>query len=143
MTIPGPTDLDQSGNFFQRDRVYNGPTLGWAERQAFKAQLITSAGSHEVSGGVGIIYVNVAGLVTINLPDVSKWLAQQVQYRANSLETLLSIKDLGYHAATTPITLTPFGAQTIDLLASFEIGMDGQWIDLIPLNDLSGWIAKW
>lgn len=143
MTIPGPSDLDKSGNYFQGDKVWMGPSLGYAMRMANKAQLIITTGTKEVDAGVGIIYVNVAAVVTINLPDVAKWLAQQVQYKANSLETKLSIKDLGYHSSTFNITVTPFGAQTIDLLASFTIAQDGQWLDLIPLNDLSGWIAKW
>lgn len=141
MTIPGPVDLDKSGNNYQSVRVYMGPTLGWVMRKPQKAQYITSAGSFNVDPGVQVVYVNFAGAVVVLLPDVAKWMQQQVQYAANGWEASIWIKDLGL-AGTNAITVRPFGTQQIDRLAQdFTIIQDKYLLRLWPLNDLSGWIA--
>jgi hypothetical protein len=143
MTIPGPTDLDKSGNYFQTINVYLGPSLGWVPRRPGKAQLITTTGTHSVNAGVNIIYVNVAAVVTVNLPDLNDWLAQAANDAPNSYEQYVWIKDLGYNATAFNITVHPFGSQLIDArpATDFTIGQNGQLLRLYPLNDKSGWIA--
>jgi len=135
-----PRDLDQSGNPEHRVRAYLGPSLGWKEVFAKPQQFITAAGTTTLAPGSGLVLVNVAGSVTINLPDVIAWVNEVATQPATAFERAIVIKDLGGNAGTFPITVVPFGTQRIDsVTGNFSIGVRGQAIDLIPLDDLSGW----
>lgn len=145
MDLDAVQDLDKSGNGFQRARVYLGPTLGWVMAQVQPSQLIDTAGAHTLGSGSGIVFVDVAGAVTITLPDVTKWVLQGANpapyIPASAFGRSIWIKDLGYNATANNITVNPHAGQTIDGLASFDIIQDGQLIRLYPLNDLSGWFV--
>jgi hypothetical protein len=133
-------DLDQSGNGWQVARVYLGPSLGWVNVQIKPTRLVTAAGTSSILPGDSIILVNATGAVALNLPDVRLWVQEPAYQPATAFERVLYIKDLGGNAAANPITITPFGTQTIDLLAqNFTIVQNRQVIRLYPLNDLSGW----
>jgi hypothetical protein len=108
-------DLDQSGNGWQVARVYLGPSLGWVYVQIKPTRTITAAGTSSILPGDSIILVNVAGAVALNLPDVRQWVQEPAYQPATAFERVLYIKDLGGFAAANPITITPFGTQTIDL----------------------------
>jgi len=135
-------DLDKGGNSFQATRVYLGPTLGWVHMQIQPSQVVTVGGTVSLVGGAQIVFINVAGSVTINLPDVTKWVLESAYNLATAFERAIWIKDLGGNAAAFPITVTPFGTQAIDLLAQpFTIIQNRQLLRLYPLNDLSGWFS--
>lgn len=136
------TDLDQSGNGYQQVRVFLGPSLGWT-MQAVKRELdVTAAGSTTITPGSSLILVNCSGLVTLLLPDVTKWVQENAYLPATGFERAVIIKDIGGHAAAFNITVTPFGAQKIDGLAqSFTIVQNRQLLRLFPLNDQTGWAS--
>ena len=135
-------DLDQGGTTNQHTRVYRGPTLGWADVFVKPALLVTTTGTTTLSDGVTMVFVKVAATVNIQLPDVSKWMQQNFNRPDPGFDGSIWIKDLGGNAATFNITVTPFGTQSIDLLAqAFTIVEARQLLRLYPLNDLSGWFS--
>jgi hypothetical protein len=89
--------------------------------------------------GTSVVLVNVAGLVTVNLPDVTKWLAEFAYQPANAFERLILVKDLGGHAASFNITIDGFGSQTIDGSLTTVISTNGAFVRLYPLNSGAGW----
>jgi len=132
-------DLDQSGNAWQRARTYLGPTLGWLDVQVKPTRFITTAGTYTVAPGDSVIFVNVAGAVTINLPDVRLWVNEYAYQPATGFERAIWIKDLG-NAAAFPIQIVPFGTQKIDkTLATMTIVQNRQLVRLYPFNELDGW----
>lgn len=136
-------DLDKSGNTVQKTEVYLGPSLGWVEAYVNPARFITSAGSAQLILGDCVVFVNVAGLVTILLPDLTQWLTQfKMRSPIGTFGDYIYIKDYGGNAAAFNITVTPFGTQRIDNLAqSFTIGQNRQLLRLYPLADASGWAS--
>lgn len=134
-------DLDQSGFGWQRARVHLGPTLGWVDTQVRPSRTITTPGTYDVLPGDSVIFVNAAGSVTINLPDVRAWVNEWAYQPATGFERAIWIKDFG-HAAASPITIHPFGTQQIDGLAQdFSIVQNRQLLRLYPLIDMSGWFS--
>jgi hypothetical protein len=84
--------------------------------------------------------VNVAGLVTLNLPDVRLWVQEPAYQPATAFERAIWIKDLGGFAGANPITVQPLPAQTIDLSgAAIQIATNHGLVRLYPLNDMTGW----
>jgi hypothetical protein len=142
-----PLDPDQSGNSWQKVRVYLGPTLGWSETLVRPTRNITSPGSFPIVPGESIVLVNVAGSVTLLLPDVKTWVSQVASQPATGFERSIWVKDLGGNASVFPITIVPFpigmGSQTIDLIAaSFTIVQNHQMLRLYPKQpELNGWWA--
>lgn len=135
-------DLDQSGNSYQRVNVNLGPSLGWVTVFVKPEINVTTTGTTTLSAGDSIVLVNVAAVVTIQLPDVTKWLQENYYRPATGFERAVWIKDLGGNAAAFNITVTPFGAQTIDNLAqSFTIVQNRQLLRLYPRNSLTGWYS--
>jgi hypothetical protein len=133
-------DLDQSGNAWHKARTWLGPTLGWADTQVKPTRLITIAGTYQVFTGDSVIFVNIGGLVTLVLPDVRLWIQEPASQPATGFERAIWVKDLGGNAASFPITIAPFGTQTIDLLSTpFQVVVNRQLIRLYPLNDQTGW----
>lgn len=136
------TDLDQGGNTFQWVTVYMGPSLGWVQVRVKPSLQIDAAGSVTLGAGTSLVFVNVAGLVTVNLPDVTKWLTEVAYQPAVGYERAIWIKDLGGNAAAFNITVHPFGTQKIDnLQQDFTILQNRQLLRLYPLNDQSGWFS--
>jgi len=135
------TDLDQSGNGYQQVMAYNGPSLGWVLTRV-KPQVAVTSASYTVQPGDSILLVNRAGVVTILLPSVARWVKETAYNPSVGFERAIFIKDYGGNAATFNITVTPNGADTIDALAmSFTIVQNRQLLRLYPLNDLSGWFS--
>lgn len=135
-------DLDQGGTAYQKVRVWMGPSLGWVDQQVRPATKIINAGTTTLLPGVSLVLVNVAGLVTVNLPDVRAWMNEPAYNPMTSFERCIWIKDWGGNAAAFNITIQPFSTQQIDLLAqAFKIIQNRQLIRLYPLNDLTGWIS--
>jgi hypothetical protein len=132
-------DLDQSGNSWQKAKTYLGPSLGWVDTQVGPSRVITAPGTYQVQPGDSTVFVNAAGLVTIQLPDVKLWVQEPAYQPATGFARIITIKDLG-NAATFPITIQPFGTQTVDNQAlTISLNQSYQSIGLLPVNDLSGW----
>lgn len=136
-------DLDQGGLSYQKVRVWLGPSLGWVDQQVTPNFLVTTAGTTTIPAGASIVLVDVAGLVTLNLPDVTAWLNQPAYNPMTAFERVLWIKDLGGNAQAFNITVQPFGAQSIDKLAqAFTIVQNRQLLRLYPIHtDNSGWMS--
>ena len=62
------TDLDKSGTFREWVRTYLGPSVGWVLLQVSSIISVITAGTAIVPAGTTIVAVDVAGLVTIQLP---------------------------------------------------------------------------
>jgi hypothetical protein len=140
--LPGPQDLDQSGFAFQGLLVYLGPSLGWVKTRVKPEFFITSANTYTLTSDCGVVLVNVAGNVIINLPDVGAWVRESAYNPSTAFERAIWIKDLGGNAAAFPITVNPFGSQAIDALVTpFSIIQNRQLLRLYPLGDLSGWFS--
>lgn len=135
-------DLDQSGQGYQQVRVYLGPSLGWVIVRVKPQRSVTAVGTTTLDAGDSLVLVNIAGLVTINLPQVSKWV-KEVQYMPSTgFERAVWVKDFGGNAAAFNITIHPFAGDKIDNLAQdFTIVQNRQLLRLYPLNDLTGWIS--
>lgn len=144
-----PADLDKSGNYMQRTRVWLGPSVGWKEIVVNPPREVTSAGTLTVQSGDCQIFVNVNDSVTVQLPMVSVWVgatfAQVFNNPLTGFERSLFIKDLGGFASAFPITINPHPGERIDkldpMVTTFRIVQARQLIRLYPLNDLSGWFS--
>lgn len=135
-------DLDQGGFTYQKVRVWMGPSLGWVDQQVKPNFNIVIAGTFNLPAGTSIVLINVAGLVTVNLPSVAAWLKEPACNPMTAFERALWIKDLGGNAQAFNITVAPFGTDKIDNLGiSFTIVQNRQLLRLYPLNDLSGWMS--
>lgn len=134
-------DLDKSGLMTRKQRVYRGPTLGWAEAYVQPQTIITDA-SYTLLVGDGIILLNLAGIQTINLPKCSVWCNEFLAVYDNPLELAIWIKDYGGNAGAFNKTIHPFSGDTIDALAQdFTIVQNRALLRLYPLNDLTGWFS--
>jgi hypothetical protein len=133
-------DLDQSGNPEQVVRVNLGPTLGWVNVRVNPAQSINISGIYNVAPGTGVVMVDSIGPVTVNLPDVTKWVQESAYMPATGFERAILIKDLGGNAATANITVKSAAGQFIDkTIASFIMATANEVLCLLPLRDMSGW----
>jgi hypothetical protein len=137
------TDLDKSGYGFQRVRTYLGPSLGWVDELVQPSTHITTGGIHVVLPGESMLLVDVAATVTIQLPDVVKWMQQTAYQPATGFERSISVKDIGGNAANFNIVVAPFGQQTIDnVQASIVMSTARANVRLVPLIDLTGWAVE-
>ena len=136
-------DFDQSGQYTgHKVRAWLGPSLGWQDVQVKPTRFITSVGVFPILPGDGVILANVAGAVTLLLPDVRVWVSENAFQPATAFERSISIKDLGGNAASFPITVIPFGSQTLDLQSSFQILQARQLLRLYPRElELTGWYS--
>ena len=136
-----PSDLDQGGQTYQWTKVWMGPSLGWVYQQVHPILQIVAAGTYTLGPNTSVVTVNVAGLVTLNLPDVVGWLKEPVYSPMVAFERSIWIKDIGGNAGAFNITVNPFGSQTIDALVStpFTLIQNRAILRLYPLADQSGW----
>lgn len=135
-------DLDKSGLISRRQRVYRGPTLGWAEAYT-QPQTVVAITPYTLTVGDGVILLNLAGVQTINLPKCSVWVNEFLNVYDNPSELAIWIKDFGGNAASFNKTIHPFSGDTIDGLAAtdFTIVQNRALLRLYPLNDLTGWFS--
>jgi hypothetical protein len=136
-------DLDQSGHGYQRVRAYLGPSLGWKEEFVLPTTDVTVGGTYTVKPGDSVLLVEVAAIVTIQLPDVREWVQQHANLPATGFERSLTVKDLGGNAANFNIVIAPFGQQSIDNLhQALVLATARANVKLLPLIDMSGWIVE-
>jgi len=134
-------DTDKSGHGFQKQKVWLGPSLGWSEEYVQPSSLITTPGTYLVQPGDGILLVDVAGPITIQLPDVRLWFQQPATQPATGWNRQLCIKDFGGGAQANNIVVQPFGGQRIDKnLGPVAITVNNAIFLLVPNVDLTGWV---
>lgn len=133
MSTPGQGSILGSSIIY--GNVDFGPTFGKVYRPVSQQSIQTAAGDYTVQPfDMMLIFRKVvAASFAVLLPDLDLWM--RLPYGGFPL----TIKDGSYNSSGFPITLTPFGAQKIDTLSSWQIAQDGQMVILLPLTDRSGW----
>lgn len=132
--------LDQGGSNCQWVRTWMGPTLGWMMLPVVPELEITSAAALVIGPYTSRVILNAA-VKAIALPSVAQWMTASLPLaNTSAFDRSLWIKDLvGQASFASPIVVTPNGADTIDLLASYNIATTNDLIRLYPLTDKSGW----
>lgn len=94
------------------------------------AATITSSGTFTLGGAtIGDILVNVAGLVTIQLP-----------LAANRTAGSVTISEIGGHSQSFPISILPSSSDLIAGQASLKINVNYGTITIAPIT--SGWYFR-
>jgi hypothetical protein len=136
------------GDLFQLDKglpfqgvmTYLGPTLGWSQSWVRPERVYTTSPVNLTSrDSVALISALVS--VTVNLPDVGAWMREPFYQIYSPFERAIWVKDIGGNAQGFPITIVPFGAQTIDGSITLTIIMNRGIARLYPRNDLLGWYS--
>jgi len=131
-------NVDQ-GLGFPSVSVYLGPTLGWTRSYLLPTRTVS------VSGPIGakdnIILVKTVSPITLTLPDVVAWANEPHYNPYNALAHGIWIKDLYGTFSVDNLTVTPFGAQTIDGLASLVVSVNRSTTRLYPLTNFAGWFV--
>lgn len=138
------TNLDQGGGRTRYTRVWAGPSIGWVEVPVATETMVTAAGDYQAVLGDVYILVNktVPAANSVLLPDVALWVkGNMTQTFGVGFDRSLTITDYAGNASTNNITITPFGAQTINGFSSWTIGEAFSTVCLRPLSDLSGWFV--
>lgn len=121
-------DLDKGGAVYEMQRYWLGPSLGWFTAPANWTTGISVAGTTTLDALTTRVNVNVAGLVTVQLPSVL-----QGPYPPGIRRQFpLLIEDTGGNAGAFNITILPFGAELISGLASLVISSNFGSYTLIP-----------
>jgi hypothetical protein len=115
-------DLDQGGTYRQTQKLYLGPSIGWVEVADQWIQNITVGGTTTLVRGTNLILVNFNGSVTIQLPSLKASAAGAQALPRQFVTIPIVISDIGGFAFANPITILPFGAETISGLGSVPIG---------------------
>jgi hypothetical protein len=134
-------DTDKSGHGFQKQKVWLGPSLGWAEEYVQPSTLITTGPTYAVQPGDGMLLIDVPAGITINLPDVKAWFQQVANQPATGWNRQICVKDFGGNAEIGNIVIQPFGSQRIDEhIGTTAITINNSVLLLVPNIDLSGWV---
>lgn len=117
-------------------KVDYGPTFGSVFRPLNQKRIVTAAGDVTILPFDVIVIVaqTIAAAFALILPDLNLWMSQPY----GGFDLIIKNRNTGFDA-----TITPFGTQKIDGLASLIIG-GGQGeggVILSPLNDRSGWVT--
>lgn len=139
--MPSQLDLDQGGTVRQSQRLYLGPSIGWILSPANNILSVTTVGTTIVLLGTTLILINVAGLVTIQLPSALASAAGAQALPGTFLGRPITVVDSGGNAnpTTRKITILPFGTELIDGLASIAIQAPYGAFVLTPNTPLGGW----
>src|SRR5947209_6375152 len=114
-------DLDQGGTTRHWIRKYLGPSVGWVYVPDKAILSVVTTGTTTLLPGTSLVLVDVAAVVTIQLPSSIASLAGAQTIPYGYAMVPITIIDLGGHARNFNITILPFGTETIDGLASITI----------------------
>ncbi len=134
-------DLDQGGTFRQTQRVYLGPSLGWVSAPSQNIVNVTVTGTTTIQRGMNLVLVSIAATATIQLSSAKQSPAGAQALPGTFVIVPVVIVDAGgfANATTHKITILPFGAETIDGLASIAItALYGAYV-LKPNITTGGW----
>jgi hypothetical protein len=117
-------------------KVDYGPTFGQVYRPVNTKRIITAAGPVTIIpfDVIVVIKQTIPAAVAVQLPDLALWMT--LPY--GGFDLIIKNQNVGFDA-----TISPFGTQKIDTLASLILGAGegGGGVILSPLNDFSGWIT--
>lgn len=135
------TDLDQGGSFRQYVRRWLGPSVGWVNSPDDNVLPIIAAGTKTVVVGTTLVMVNINGLVTVQLPSAKAPTTTPAGALPGlSLGLPMTIVDIGGFASdANPITIMPYGTETIMGLASIQITSPFGAFVLLPNLTSGGW----
>jgi hypothetical protein len=114
-------DLDQGGTFRTYLRQYLGPSIGWVQLPLQSILPISAAGTYTLLPGVTFVPVNVAGLVTINLPSSRLPSVSGGVLPGLFSNSPITIADVGGNAAAFNITINPAAADSVMGLSTIAI----------------------
>jgi hypothetical protein len=139
--MPSQLDLDQGGTFRQTHNVYLGPSIGWVPAPTPVGVIlpVITGGTTTVLPGNTLVTVNFNGAVTIQLPSAKASLAGAGANPGTFVQIPLTVVDVGGFAIAHPITILPFGAETIDGLVSISISSNYGAYVLKPNTTTGGW----
>lgn len=133
-------DLDQGGTQRQWVRRFLGPSVGWIMVPEASILNITTSGTTNVLLGTVLVLVNVAGLVTVNLPSAKSSAAGAQAIPFSFVGKPITVIDYGGNAAGNNITIRALGgAELIDGLASIAITAAFGAFTLNPKTDVGGY----
>lgn len=132
-------DLDQGGTFRQWVKLWLGPSVGFVWAMDNSLLRVDAAGTVDVNRSVSLIMVNMNGTVTLNLPSSKANSAGAGVIPGDFTSRPLQIMDVGGFAFVHPITIVPFGSETIDSLPSLQIATAYGAFTLFPLIETGGW----
>lgn len=133
------TDLDQGGTFRQYSRLWLGPSVGWVPYLQSNVLPVVAAGTASPVIGTTLVTVNVAGLVTIQLFDPIQPSVPAGALPGDYIPSVLTIVDIGGHAATYNITIAAPPGRNIMGLASIQIAEDYGVFALLPNLTTGNW----
>ena len=134
-------DLDQGGSFREWVNTYLGPSVGWVRLPGQNLLTITSAGTFTALYGTSLVTVNVAGLVTINLPPAMHPVVPAGVLPGRFSDNPITIVDIGGHALASNITIVPAAGENIMGLANIKITINFGGFVLQPNSTLQGWTS--
>jgi len=132
-------DLDQGGTSREWQKVYMGPSIGWVSRPVQNVLSITAAGTYTLDRSTNYVNVNVAGLVTINLPSALSSLAGAGANPGTYVQNPIVILDTGGNSSTFAITIVPAAGDTIMGLASVQLASNFGAFSLAPNSAQRTW----
>lgn len=137
--MPSQLDLDQGGTNRQLQRVWLGPSIGWIETALTTVLSVVAGGTTTILRSTTLVLVNFNGAVTIQLPSAKSSAAGDNVIPGLAVATPITIVDAGGFANANNITITPFGSETIDGLASIAINSNYGAFVLRPNLTSGGW----
>jgi hypothetical protein len=132
-------DLDQGGTYRQTEKVYLGPSVGWVHVPYETILNVVTAGTTTVLLGTTLVLVNVAGSVTIQLPSAKASPAGAQALPYSFVGKPITVLDIGGHATATPITILPFGSETIAGLSTVSLASNYGSFTFLPNLTLGGY----
>ena len=133
------TDYDQGGTVRNFERVWMGPSVGWALAPVKNVLAVIAAGVASPLVGTTLITLNIAGLVTVQLPNPIPPPIPANSMPVPNLGLPLTIVDIGGHCAAFNCTILPSAGKTIMGLASLVIGNDYGAFTLFPNLVTGNW----
>ena len=133
-------DLDQGGISRQWVNTALGWSVGWTRGAVRSVFNITTGGAYSFDPSITDIFVNVAGLVIINLPSAKNPTAPAITIPGGYVKPNVRVLDVGGHALANPITINAAAGETINGIATQNISTNFGSLILEPTAEGSGWI---
>lgn len=134
-------DLDQGGT--QRAWVpqWMGPSIGWIWAPRSNVLAITAAGTYTLDLSTSLVTVNVAGLVTINMPAATNpsYAGAGMTQPGKFANNPITIVDIGGNASSFNITINPAAGENLIGLTSIKITVNYGAFTLTPISAQRGW----
>jgi len=121
-------------------RRFLGPSVGWVWTPEDNVLPVTKTGTTTILQGTTLVQVNINGSVTVQLPSAKSSVnASAGALPGTFLGLPITVVDIGGFAVSHPITILPFGTETIMSLASIAITAAYGGFTLVPNINSGGW----